>query len=241
MGLILDSSSELLLDQYSFYKGSDLSFIAISTNWPSLGRRGGGISQLPTFSLGLFINACLSSTVPIISQLSLLWARVWAETLTARLHHDGTRLFSLLSALCSPAYLSEHVDHVDCSAGRCARGVINGMMQRPVLLHPGPHMCTPPSFIYHFAFFGFFFFVSEICLGAQRRVWVPEARLTDANIATCALDARLCVCACVRARSTDCYIIECMLPLCKQTFHKSLTFLQPTVVFIPLIKDFHGV
>lgn len=50
MGLILDSCRELWLDQYSFYKGSDLSFIAISTNWPSLGE-GGGVGGLPPFSL----------------------------------------------------------------------------------------------------------------------------------------------------------------------------------------------
>lgn len=44
MGLILDSCSELLLDQYSFYKGSDLSFMAVSANWLSPGGEGGGAS-----------------------------------------------------------------------------------------------------------------------------------------------------------------------------------------------------
>lgn len=35
--LILDSCSELLLDQYCLYKGSDLSVMALPTNWPSPG------------------------------------------------------------------------------------------------------------------------------------------------------------------------------------------------------------
>lgn len=41
-------------------------------------------------------------------------------------------------ALYSPAYLSEHVGHVQCSGGHCAVGVINGMMQHPWLLRLSP-------------------------------------------------------------------------------------------------------
>lgn len=83
LGLILDSCRELLLDQYSFYKGSDLSFIAISTNWPFPG--GGASLSCPLSSCNLH-----SATVPIISQISLVWARVSAETLTARLQLLGS-------------------------------------------------------------------------------------------------------------------------------------------------------
>lgn len=45
--LILDSCSELLLDQYCLYKGSDLSVMALPTNWPSPGT--GGASQRAIF------------------------------------------------------------------------------------------------------------------------------------------------------------------------------------------------
>lgn len=51
--------------------------------------------------------------------------------------------------------------------------------------------------------FCLFFFVSEICLGAQRHIWVPaEAQLIDANRATCALEAGLCVSVCAHAIQT---------------------------------------
>lgn len=45
--LILDSCSELLQDQYCLYKGSDLSVMALPTNWPPPGA--GGVSQRATF------------------------------------------------------------------------------------------------------------------------------------------------------------------------------------------------
>lgn len=102
-GLILDLCSELLLDQYSFYKGSDLSFITISTNWPSPGVGGAHLSAAH-FLLVMFINDFLSATGPIISQMSLVWARVSAETLTARLQHDGSVV--VFSLLCSIPRLS---------------------------------------------------------------------------------------------------------------------------------------
>lgn len=129
------------------------------------------------------MNASLPHS--IISQIPLVWT---GETLTAKV---WLLFFSSLvysHALCSPAYLPEHVDHVDCSGGCCARGVINGMMQRPVLLHPGPHTCTPPSFIYHLAIF-----VNEICCEPS-----GVSRLTDAERAMCAVGAGLCVCVCAR-------------------------------------------
>lgn len=54
--------------------------------------------------------------------------------------------------LYSPAYLSEHVGHVHSTAGHCAVGVINGMMQHSWLLRlRPPHIHTythsaPPIF-----------------------------------------------------------------------------------------------
>lgn len=127
-------------------------------------------------------------------------------------------------ALCSPAYLPEHVDHVDSSGGCYARGVINGMMQRPLLLHRGPHTCTPPSFIYHLAIF-------------LSKKYAAVSRLTGAEKATCALAAGLCVRVCVHERVLlTCRAYHRMyatrFPCAKRKCINLFTFLEPAVVFI---------
>lgn len=65
-------------------------------------------------------------------------------------------------ALSSPAYLPEHVGHVDCSGWHCVVGLINGVMQHPWLLHPRPHAhtyFTPDSSM----FSPFVWFLYELC------------------------------------------------------------------------------
>lgn len=207
-GLILDLCSELVLDQYSFYKGSDLSFITISTNWPSPGMGGGGggaslSCPLSPCNVHKWLSLCHRphNFTDVLGVGQGFGRNFDSEAPTRR--ERGCFSSSLLysQALCSPAYLSEHVDHVDCSGGRCAQGVINGMMQWPVLLHRGPHMCTPPSFIYHFAFF----FCQWNMLGSPA-----------SHLGSCRSSAYRCkqshmrsgswfVCLCVCTRYTDCW------------------------------------
>lgn len=71
--LILDSCSELLLDQYCLYKGSDLSVMALLTNGPSSGA--GGRLSVGHFLLKYLINELQKVPPPSLfcSQLSGNW------------------------------------------------------------------------------------------------------------------------------------------------------------------------
>lgn len=142
------------LDQYCLYKGSDLSVMALPTNW--LSRGAGGVSLRATFCYNtssmnkrkcpptphpLYIispilggNWCeLGAQAKIKTLIVCSWVD-WSIVLFPTPPPPPPRAFHPIPILSTAtAYLSEHVGH-----GHCAVGVINGVMQHPGPLHPRP-------------------------------------------------------------------------------------------------------